>query len=128
MTPFEICKSITSTKYDIYTTEQLFNKDYNVFMVNRILSNSAQTALFADAMNQYSGLDKKIQYDFYRLGIPKTKASTKWTKKDALEQNQEHLDYICASMKVSTKRAIELYSIIGPDVVQSILDSRGGKN
>jgi hypothetical protein len=124
--PFDITKSLTQTKDDISSNEG-FEKDYTPFMINRILSNSGQTALFADAMNQCSHLDKKLQYDFYRFGIPKTKSYTKYIKKDSTDINQEHLDYICRKMNVSLVRAIEMYSIIGEVNVQYEIDSRGGK-
>jgi Bacteriophage clamp loader A subunit len=126
--PFDICKSLTQTNDDLYTTEEIFNKEYTPFMVNRILSNGAKTALFANAMNQYGILDKRLQYDFYRIGIPKIKGFTKYIKKEATELNQEHLDFICKSMHMSMPRAIEVYSLIGSEAVQKQIDSRGGRS
>jgi hypothetical protein len=126
MSPFDVTKSITQTKDDI-SGEDGFDKDYNTFMINRILSNSPQTVLFADAMNQNSHLDKKLQYDFYRLGIPKSKSYTKYIKKDALVGNEEHINYICEKLKVSIPRSIELCDIIGSDNIQKEIDSRGGR-
>jgi len=126
VSPFDITKSLTQTKDDLYTTEEVFNKEYNSFMINRILSNSQSTVLFANMMN--SGLlDKKLQYDFYRFGIPKSRGYTKYIKKDDSTFNQDHLEYISESMNVSLKRAIEIYGLIGSDVVQAELDKRGGK-
>jgi hypothetical protein len=124
--PFDITKSLTQTHDDL-SVDEGFNKDYTPFMINRILSNSGQTALFADAMNQCSNLDKKLQYDFYRFGIPKSKTYTKYIKKDSSDINQEHLDHICSSMNLSQKRAIEIYDIIGSDNVRVELDKHGGK-
>lgn len=126
VSPFDITKNITQTKDNLYESEEITDKDYIPFMINRILSNSPSTALFANAMNQ-GVIDKKLQYDFYRLGIPKSKSYTKYIKKEASELNQEHLDYICMSMNVSMVRAIEVYSLIGSDAVQRELDKRGGR-
>lgn len=127
MTPFETTKSITQTKDNLYTNEEIFNKEYTPFMVNRILSQSPSTALFANAMNQYGVLDKKLQYDFYRVGIPKSKGYSKWIKKETTDLNQEHIDFICDTMHLSLQRGIEVYSLIGSDAVQIQLDKRGGK-
>lgn len=127
MSPFEICKSLTQTRDDIYTSEELFNKEYIPFMVNRILSHSPNTALFADVMNRHGVIDKKLQYDFYRLGLSKSKGYTKWIKKETSDLNQEHLDFISETMHLSTQRAIEVYSLIGADAIQAQLDARGGK-
>lgn len=124
--PFDITKSLTQTNDDI-SADEGFDKDYTPFMINRILSNSGQTALFADAMNQCSNLDKKLQYDFYRFGIPKSKTYTKYIKKDSSDINQEHIEHICLSMNLSQKRALEIYDIIGSDNVQAELDKFGGK-
>lgn len=127
MSPFDVTKSLTQTKEDLYTTEELFNKEYTPFMVNRILSQSASTALFANAMNQHGLLDKKLQYDFYRLGMPKSKGYSKWIKKTETDLNQEHLDFISKKMSLSMSRAIEVYLLIGSDAVQKHIDSRGGR-
>jgi hypothetical protein len=126
-TPFDICKSLTQTKDDLYTVEEVFNKEYTPFMVNRILSNSPATALFANAMNQFGIIDKKLQYDFYRFGIPKTKQYTKWIKKEALDIDQVHLDYLCSKLNVSLSRAIEIYGIIGSEAIQAEINKQGGK-
>lgn len=129
MSPFDIIKSMTQTKGDLYEGDEFAEKDYVPYIINRALSMSRQTALFADAMNQYGGvLDKKLQYDFYRLGIPKSKSYSKWIKKDDTEVNQAHLEHICGDMNVSMDRAIELYKIIGSDAVQKNIDRRGGRN
>lgn len=96
-------------------------------MVNKILSNIPQTAMFAAMINQYPSLDKKLQYDFYRIGIPKMSASKMWTKKEETDIPQEHIDYIAEQMHVSIKRAFELYKIIGPDAIVKSLASRGGR-
>jgi hypothetical protein len=125
--PFDITKSLTQTKDNLFTTDELFNREYVPFMINRILLNSPSTALFADVMNRYGMLDKKLQYDFYRLGIPKSKAFTKWVKKEESDIPQEHLDFISEQMGVSLVRAIELYGLIGADAVQKQISSRGGK-
>ena len=96
-------------------------------MVNKILSNIPQTAMFAAMINQYPSLDKKLQYDFYRIGIPKMSASKMWTKKEETDIPQEHIDYIAVNLNVSIKRAFELYKIIGPDAIVKALASRGGR-
>ena len=125
--PFDYAKSVTHTKEDLYTNEQLFNKEYVTFMVNRSLSNSPQTALFADAMNQFPNLDKKLQYDFYMHGIPKQKGYSAWAKKQPSEIPQEYLDIVCESLGLSMKRALELFDLIGSEAVKKELDKRGGR-
>jgi Bacteriophage clamp loader A subunit len=127
MSPFEYTKSITQTKEDLSTSDDIFDKDYSPFMVNRILANSPTTALFAGAMNQLSDLPKYMQYKFYMSGVPKSNTYTKYIKKEETDINQEHIDYICRSLNVSVPRAIEMYSRIGPDAIENELEKRGGR-
>ena len=127
--PFDIAKSILQTKEDLYTTDELFDKEYAPFMVNRILSNSERTVLFAECMDRYSGLDKKIQYEFFMKGIPKNKSFQKmWSKKESSQLNTDHIEYICSRMNVSIKRGTEIYKLIGPEAVEAELTKYGGKN
>jgi hypothetical protein len=126
MTPFDIVKSVTQTKDNVFDIESVFNKDYDSYIINRALSNSIDTVLFANAMNQYGTMDKKLQYDFYRLGIPKSKKFTKWIGKDAYP-DPEALEYICKSMRVSLSRAVEIYDIIGKEKMQIEMKKLGGK-
>ena len=127
MSPFDIVRSMTQTKDDLYENDGFVEKDYVPFVINRALSMSRNTALFADAINQYGCLDKRLQYDFYRLGIPKSKTYSKWLRKDDSEVCQEHLDHICETMNVSVNRAVELYKILGGNTVKKDIEKRGGK-
>jgi len=125
--PFDFAKSVTHTKESLYTHETLFQKEYVPFMVNRALSNSPQTALFADAVNQYPYLDKKLQYDFYMHGIPKQRGYSKWFKKEEESLPQDAIDFVCEQMGVSVPRAIEIITLLGVDVVKLEMDAKGGR-
>ncbi len=126
--PFDIGKSILQTKEDLYDSEDLFNREYAPFMVNRILSNSERTVMFAECMDKYVVIDKKIQYDFYMKGIPKSRSFQKmWTKKESADINTTHVDLICSTMNISQKRAMEIYNLLGPAIIDAELDKRGGK-
>lgn len=125
--PFDFAKSVVSTKVDLYTTESIFQKEYVPFMINKILSNTPQTALFASVMNKYPNLDKKLQYDFYLMGIPKMSASKMWTKKEETDLNMDHVQYVADKLNVSIPRAIEMYRLIGSNAVEAELTSRGGR-
>ena len=57
-------------------------KEYSPFMVNRALSYYRDTVLFANVMNQYPNLDKRLQYNFYKYIIRAQKRPySKWHKK-----------------------------------------------
>ena len=76
MNPFEIIKSISSTKKDVLENE----KDYNAFMVNRGLSYFPDTVLYANEMNKFHHLDNRLQYQFLINTIRKRNRFSKWNK------------------------------------------------
>ena len=76
MSPFELIKSISSTKKDILENE----KDYNAFMVNRGLSYFPDTVLYANEMNKFHHLDNRLQYQFLINTIRKRNRFSKWNK------------------------------------------------
>ncbi len=127
--PFDIAKTILNSKEDCYTTEEVFNKEYAPFMVNRILSNASNTVLFAEQMDRNSGLDKKLQYDFYLKGIPKARGYQKmWSKKESEGNNSALIDYICERMNVNQRRAASILKQIGEEVVTMEIESaKGGR-
>ena len=129
MSPFDIAKSILQTKENLFTTDEFFNKEYTPFIVNRIFSNSERTVLFAECMDKYFGLDKKIQYDFYLKGVPRNRSFQKmWSKKESSSLNTDHVEYICSRLNVSTKRGTEIYKLLGSEVIEAELIKHGGKN
>lgn len=127
VSPFDFVKSILQTDDNLYTTDDMFKREYNAFMINRILSNSETTVLFAECMNKYTQLDLKLQYDFYRIGIPKSKRYTKmWSKKNKTDLNLDHINYVATQLNVSLKRATEMYKLLGPELVEAEILKQGG--
>ena len=76
MNPFELIKSISSSKKDILENE----KDYNAFMVNRGLSYFPDTVIYANEMNKFHHLDSRLQYQFLINTIRKRNRFSKWNK------------------------------------------------
>lgn len=76
MNPFDIIKSISSTKKNILENE----KDYNAFMVNRGLSYFPDTVIYANEMNKYHHLDTRLQFDFLINIVRKRNRFSKWNK------------------------------------------------
>ena len=64
MNPFEYLTAINDTKNDIMV-DDIAEKAYNPFMVNRGLSYFQDTVLMANEMNQHAHLDHRLQFDFY---------------------------------------------------------------
>ena len=79
MNPFEYVNSITHNKKDIMS-DDLAEKGYNSFMVNRSLSYFHDTVLMANEMNQHHHLDNRLKYDFLINIVRKKKRFSKWIK------------------------------------------------
>ena len=79
MSPFDYLNAINYTKKDIMV-DDIVEKQYNPFMVNRGLSYFQDTVLMANEMNQYAHLDNRLHYDFLINIVRKRKRFSKWNK------------------------------------------------
>ena len=79
MSPFDYLNAINYTKKDIMV-DDIAEKQYNPFMVNRGLSYFQDTVLMANEMNQYAYMDNRLQFDFLINIVRKRKRFSKWNK------------------------------------------------
>ena len=79
MNPFEYLNAINTSKEDIMV-DDITEKQYNAFMVNRGLSYFNDTVLMANEMNQHAHLDSRLQFDFLINIVRKKKRFSKWAK------------------------------------------------
>jgi len=64
--------------------DDLAEKEYNPFMVNRGLSFYRDTVLQANEMNRYYDLDKRLQFLFLINSVEPRKRFSKWFKAEKL--------------------------------------------
>ena len=79
MNPFEYLNAINYTKQNVMA-DDLAEKSYNSFMVNRGLSYFSDTVLMANEMNRYHHIDNRLQFDFFINIVRKKKRFSKWNK------------------------------------------------
>ena len=79
MNPFDYLNAINNTKKDIMV-DDIAEKGYNSFMVNRGLSYFNDTVLMANEMNIYHHLDNRLKFDFLINIVRKKKRFSKWIK------------------------------------------------
>ena len=77
--PFDYVNSINISKKDIMH-DDISEKSYPAFMVNRALSYFNDTVLYANEMNVNHHIDNKLQYHFLINIIRKKKRFSKWLK------------------------------------------------
>ena len=125
MNHFDYLKSITDSKEDIMV-DDLAEKDYNAFMVNRGLSYYNDTVIYANEMNKNSHIDSRMQYDFLKQIIRKRKRFSKWNKADKLadiEVIKEYYGY-------SRDKAYQVLPLLSKDKIDHLRKkiSKGGRN
>lgn len=90
--PFEYVKSIFS--HTDIMIDDIEEKSYNSFMVNRTLSEYPDTILLANEMNIYHQLDNRLKYSFLLNTIRKgNRKFSKWTKANSHEDIEVVKEY-----------------------------------
>lgn len=112
MNPFELIKSISSTKKDILENE----KDYNAFMVNRGLSYFPDTVIYANEMNKFHHLDSRLQYHFLINTIRKRNRFSKWNK--SIES--ENINVIKQYYGYSNEKARDVLPLLSNDKLKTL--------
>jgi hypothetical protein len=127
LSPFDFTKSITYGKNDIWeeSGEDIANRSYIPYLVNRGLSQSIDTVLFANEINKYHDLPKRTQYEFYLHAVPKRKRFDKWAKADAQD---EKIGIIREYYGYTIEVAIQAARILTSDQVKELKQrmSKGG--
>jgi hypothetical protein len=115
MSPFDITNQLCSSTLDDW--DQIEEKDYVSFMINRALSYHHDTIMLANEMNMRYNIPKEWQYDFYRIAItPKKKRFSKWAKAD----DDKNIELISRAYQVSRRKAISMLSLLSPEDLNNI--------
>lgn len=124
MNPFGYLNSINVSKKDIMI-DDLAEKDYNAFLVNRSLSYFYDTIGVANIMNRYHQIDNKLQYHFLINIVRKRKRFSKWYKPETesdIEVVKEYYGY-------SNEKARQIMPLLSPEQITIIKEkvSKGGR-
>jgi hypothetical protein len=116
--------SINQNKKSVVIDEES-EKAYPPFIVNKCLAAFHDTVLFANEMNMYPHLDKKLQYDFFINSINPRKRFSPWAKKSQVE----YLDAIKEYYGYNDDKALQALRILSKDQLEHIkkLVDKGGK-
>ena len=79
MNPYEYVKAASYSKKNIMV-DDVAEKAYVPYIVNRALSYHLDTVLFANEMNINHTIDNKLQFSFYINTIKKRNRFSKWHK------------------------------------------------
>jgi len=129
MNPFDYVNSINHKKNNLMNgsdNDELSEKLYNPYVVNKALSYFADTIMFANQVNQLHGVDSKLQYEYLLNSIKPKKRFSKWVKR---EDNDE-IEMIKLYFNYSDKKARQVYNLLSSDQINNIRNElvRGKEN
>ena len=113
----DILNSINFGKNDLFgDNEEVMNKAYVPFVINRSLSYHTDGVLLANEMNKHTHIDKRMQYDFYRHALTKGKRFSKWHK----SENDDDLALLVKHYRCSRVKAEEIKKTLSVSQIESI--------
>ena len=124
MNPFEYLNAINMTKKDIMV-DDIAEKEYNSFMVNRGLSYFSDTVLYANEMNKNHHVDGRLQFDFFINIIRKKKRFSKWFK----HTDDESIRVIKEYYGYSNEKAKSVLSLLNKNQIEDLKNRiyKGGR-
>lgn len=124
MSPFDYINDITYGKKGIMV-DDIAEKEYNAFIINRGLSMYSDTILFANEMNIHHTVDHRLQYDFFINIIRKQKRWSKWIK----PQEVTNLELIKEYYGYSNEKAKSVLSLLNNEQLTELKQRiyKGGK-
>ena len=123
--PFDYVKSINESKDPLMDSpDEMWEKKYSPFIVNKSLYPFPDTVLLVNEMNQCHYLDNRLQFDFLLNSIRPRKRYAPWLKAskiDNLELVKEYFGY-------SDQKAKDALKILSDDDLEYIQDklNKGG--
>lgn len=130
MNPFDFVNSISLTKKDMMTNtenDDLAEKGYVPFIVNKSLSYFADTLLYANEINTLPSVDNKLQYHFLLNSVRPSKRFAKWAKK----HDSEDMENVKAFYHLNNEKAQQALTLLSReqlDVIKQKLQKGGETN
>jgi len=118
--------SINQTKKNLIDEDPLLEKEYSPYIINRIYSGHLDAIMFANEMNMYNFLPKKLQYDFYLNSLRSKKRFSPWLRKDKIKDLDNVKRYYGYSDE-KAKQALRILSKQQLNFIQSKFETGGTK-
>ena len=116
MSPFDYVNAILQNKKQLIVDE-LTEKEYNSFLVNRSLSYHKDCIMYANEMNMRHFLDKKLQNAFLLNTVRSQKRPfAKWIK----SEKSEDIECIKTVYGFSDSKAREAYRVLSKEQIQQL--------
>jgi hypothetical protein len=118
--------SINQTKKNLMNEDPSSEKEYAPYITNRCLSGHIDCVMYANEMNKYNFLPKKLQYDFFINIIRKKKRFSPWLKQEKNKDLEVVKSYYGYSNE-KAKQALRILTKTQLDFIKSKLETGGTK-
>ena len=118
--------SINQTKKNLMNQDPSSEKEYAPYIINRCLSGHIDCVMYANEMNKYNFLPKKLQYDFFINIIRKKKRFSPWLKQEKIKDLEIVKSYYGYSNE-KAKQALKILTKEQLDFIKSKLETGGTK-
>ena len=105
--PFDFVKSVSYDKKDIMV-DDIEEKAYQPFLINKALSYHQDSVFFANEMNWRTHVDNRLQYLFFLNTLRKRQRFSTWSK----PYISKKLDVIKKYYQISQKEAKEYVNLL----------------
>ena len=123
----EYLNAINHSKKKLMDTEdEMWEKKYPAFIVNKCLSAFQDTLMLVNEMNMRPHLDNKLQFDFLINSIRPRKSFAQWLKASKIKDIEYVKEYYGYS-HAKARSALEILTNSQLDYIKERLN-RGGKN
>ena len=108
------------------TDDEMWEKKYPAFIVNKCLAPFPDTIMLVNEMNKHHHLDKKLQFDFLLNSLRTRKRFTPWLK----ASKQKNLEYVKEYYGYNNEKAKSALKLLNDEQIKTIKDSlnKGGRN
>ena len=113
MNPFDFVNAINTNKKDLIV-DDLSEKSYVPYVINRQLSYFQDTVLLANEMNKHHQLDNKLQFHFLLNTVRNRKRFSKWFK----PQDETDLGVVKDYYGYSNDKARQALTILSPNQIK----------
>ena len=100
--------SINQTKRNLIDEDPAVEKEYPPYIINRCYSGHLDAVMYANEMNKYNFLPKKMQYDFFINILRTKKRFSPWLRKDTIKD----IDHVKRYYGYSNEKAKQALTIL----------------
>ena len=113
----EYLNSINFTKKNVMDSEdEMYEKKYNSFIINKCLAPFNDTILLVNEMNHHHILDSKLKYDLLLNTIRTRKRYAPWIK----QSKQKNFQYVKEYYDYSNSKAKSVLDILDDEQIEFI--------